>query len=206
MGSLLRKEDEKCSDIVSNFLNEHFYLKKCSSFERVDDKERQIQGIDVIFSFNNKTFICDEKAAIRYVNKNLKTFSMELSFIDRSGKIHDGWLLDNKKTNDSFLFIWVDKAKNDILKSKADIQELEFGLVYKKDIIEYLNKIGWNKTKLVQKSELIRNDESEYCGDLYKDGCKFVCSRFLYEKPVNVLLKRDTLKKISVYNEKIVIN
>ena len=72
--------------------------------------------------------------------------------------------------------------------------------------IEYLNKIGWNKTKLVQKSELIRESENEYCGNLYEDGCKFVCSRFLYEKPVNVLLKRDTLKKISVYNEKIVIN
>lgn len=206
MGSLLRKEDEKCSNIVSDFLDEHFYLKKTELFERINDKERQIQGIDVIFSLKNMKYICDEKAAIRYVNKNLRTFSLELSFRDRGGKLHSGWLIDETKINDSFLFIWIDKAKCDILASKEDIQELEIALVSKKSIIEYLKSIGWEIPKLIKKSELIREDENEYCGNLYEDGCKFVCSRFLYEKPVNVLLKRDTLKKISVYNEKIVVN
>jgi hypothetical protein len=206
MGSLLRKEDEKCSNIVSDFLDEHFYLKKTELFERINDKERQIQGIDVIFSLKNVKYICDEKAAIRYVNKNLRTFSLELSFRDRGGNLHNGWLIDETKINDSFLFIWIDKAKYDILTSKEDIQELEFALVSKKSIIEYLKSIGWEIPKLIKKSELIREDENEYCGNLYEDGCKFVCSRFLYEKPVNVLLKRDLLKKISVYNEKIVVN
>ena len=42
-------------------------------------------------------------------------------------------------------------------------------------------------------------------GDLYENGCRFVCSRFLYEKPVNVLLKRSDLINISVYNEKYVL-
>lgn len=205
MGSFLRKEDEKCSDIVSNFLNENFYSKKCKFFERIDDKERQIQGIDIIFDLNGQKYVCDEKAAIRYVNKNLKTFSLELSFKDRGGNLHEGWLIDETKINDSFLFIWIDKAKRDILSSKDDIQELEIALVKKKTIIEYLESIGWGVQQLIKKSELIREEENEYCGNLYKDECKFVCSRFLYEKPVNVLLKRDTLKKISVYNEKIII-
>ena len=205
MGSFLRKEDEKCSDIVSNFLNENFYSKKCKFFERICDKERQIQGIDIIFDLNGQKYVCDEKAAIRYVNKNLRTFSLELSFKDRGGNLHDGWLIDETKINDSFLFIWIDKAKHDILSSKDDIQELEIALVNKKTIIEHLESIGWEIPKLIKKSELIREDENENCGNLYEDGCKFVCSRFLYEKPVNVLLKRDLLKKISVYNEKIII-
>ena len=206
MSSLLRKEDEKCSNIVSDFLDEHFYLKKTELFERINDKERQIQGIDVIFSLKNVKYICDEKAAIRYVNKNLRTFSLELSFRDRGGNLHNGWLIDEMKINDSFLFIWIDKAKYDILTSKEDIQELEIALVSKKSIIEYLKSIGWKIPKLIKKSELIRENENEYCGNLYEDECKFVCSRFLYEKPVNVLLKRDLLKKISVYNEKIIVN
>jgi hypothetical protein len=206
MGSLLRKEDEKCSNIVSNFLDEHFYFKKCKLFERIDDKKRQIQGIDVIFSLNGVKYVCDEKAAIRYVNKNLKTFSLELSFKDKSGNLHDGWLIDESKINDSFLFIWIDKSKHDILSSKDDIKELEIALVRKKEIIEHLESIGWGISQLIKKSELIRENENEYCGNLYEDGCKFVCSRFLYEKPVNVLLKRDTLKKISIYNERIVID
>ena len=58
--------------------------------------------------------------------------------------------------------------------------------------------------KLIRKSELMRDDENENGGDLYKNGCKFVCSRFLYEKPVNVLISRRDLIKISVFNEKIV--
>lgn len=203
MGSLLRKEDEKCSDIVSEFLNECFY-NKCESFERVNDVGRQIKGIDVIFTLNGEKFICDEKAAIRYVNKNLKTFSMELSFLDRGGNIHDGWLLDEEKINNSFLFVWIDRAKQDILSSKEDIQELEYALVYKEDIVDYLESIGWNESKLIKKADLIREDEHEYCGDLYKDGCKFVCSRFLYEKPVNVLIKREKLKELSVLTKKII--
>ena len=93
MGSKLRNEDERCSNIVSNFLDEHFYLKKCTNFQRIEDKNNQIKGIDTIFELNGNQYICDEKAAIRYVNKPLKTFSMELSFIDRSGCSHDGWLL-----------------------------------------------------------------------------------------------------------------
>jgi hypothetical protein len=206
MGSLLRKGDERCSDIVSDFLNDNFYSKKCKFFERINDKERQIQGIDVIFELNGQKYVCDEKAAIRYVNKNLKTFSLELSFKDRGGNLHDGWLIDESKINDSFLFIWIDKAKHDILMSKDDIKELEIALVNKKSIIEHLDSIGWGISQLIRKSELIRENEHEYCGNLYEDGCKFVCSRFLYEKPVNVLLKRDTLKKISIYNERIVID
>ena len=204
MGSSLRKEDEKCSDIVSSFLDEHFY-KKCGYFERIVDKNNQIKGIDVIFELNNIKYVCDEKAAIRYVNKKLKTFSMELSFIDKGGNLHDGWLLDEEKVNDSFLFIWIDKAKHDILTSVEDIQELEIALVYKNDIIKYLDKLGWDEEHLIRKSDLVREDENEYCGDLYKNGCKFVCSRFLYEKPVNVLIKREILKKISVFNKKFII-
>ena len=205
MGSLLRKGDERCSDIVSDFLNDKFYSKKCKFFERINDKERQIQGIDVIFELNGQKYVCDEKAAIRYVNKNLKTFSLELSFINRSGDLHQGWLIDENKINDSFLLVWIDKAKQNIISSQDDIEELEFTLIKKESIIEYLNSIGWDVTKLMKKSELMRNNEMEYGGSLYEDGCKFVCSRFLYEKPVNVLLSRDILKKISVYNEKIII-
>lgn len=206
MVNVLRKEDEKCSDIVSEFLDEHFYLKRCSLFERIYDKRRQIQGIDVIFSLNDIEYICDEKAAIRYVNKNLRTFSLELSFKDRGGNLHDGWLVDDTKINNSFLFIWIDRAKHDILTSKDDIQEIEIALVSKKSIIEYLESIGWTVSHLLKKSELVREDKSEYCGNLYEDGCKFVCSKFLYEKPVNVLVSRNILKKISVYKEKIIFN
>ena len=204
MGSLLRKEDEKCADIVSKFLDGHFY-NNVDSFKRINTKEEQVKGIDTIFQIDGEEYLCDEKAAIRYVNKNLQTFAMELSFIDRGGNLHEGWLIDDNKVNNSFLFVWIDKAKNDILKSVDDIQELEYMLEKRDKIIEYLNRLGWAKNRLIEKTKLIREDALEYLGRLDKNGCKFVYSGFLYEKPVNVLIARDVLREISLLNKKIII-
>ena len=199
--SKLRKEDERCADIVSRFLDKNFY-NGVKDFQRIEDVQRQVKGIDVIFNFKDKNYVCDEKAAIRYINKGLGTFSLELSFIDRGGNIHDGWLLDENKVNNSFLFIWIDKADKDILFHESEIKELEIALVDRDKIIRYLESLGWDADKLLIKGEKMRDDETEYGGNIYKHGCKFVCSRHLVEQPVNVLLSRDILKKISDFTYK----
>ena len=202
MGSLLRKEDEKCSEIVSNFLDKNFY-NKCKTFERVNDKVNQVKGIDVIFELNDKKYVCDEKAAIRYVNRYLNTFAMELSFINRNNTLNNGWLLDDKKINDSFLLIYIDKAKNDILQNEDDIEDIELILIRKIKILEYLETLGWTKDKLIEKSNRIRINEDENCGSFKENGCKFVCSKQLFEKPVNVLLLRENLRSLSDLNIKL---
>lgn len=202
MGSLLRKEDEKCSEIVSNFLDKNFY-NKCKTFERINDKVNQVNGIDVIFELNDKKYVCDEKAAIRYVNRYLNTFAMELSFINRNNTLNNGWLLDDKKINDSFLLIYIDKAKNNILQNEDDIEDIELILIRKIKILEYLETLGWTKDKLIEKSNRIRINEDEDCGSFKKNGCKFVCSKQLFEKPVNVLLLRENLRSLSDLNIKL---
>ena len=207
--SKLRHEDERCSEIVSMFLDKHFYKiifdKPEFQIERIYDKKRQIEGFDVIIidTINNEFYGIDEKAAIRYVNKQLNTFSMELSFIDRSGNIHDGWLFDETKKNNYFLFVWIDKATNDILKSELDIQEVEIALVKREKIIKYLEELGWTKDKINIKSEKIRSSEKEYGGNIHKYGCKFTCSRYLIEQPVNILISRKNLIELSTKNLKI---
>lgn len=195
----LRNDDERCSDIVSQFLDKHFYCG-CKSFERVYDKSRQVKGSDVIFTMGSRSYNCDEKAAIRYVNKGLKTFSLELSFINTRGELTQGWLIDPTKVNDSFLFIWIDKAKHDMLTSVDDIQVMEVSLVRKVKIMEYLESIGWTQDRLARKDSKIRNNPDESLGDVYRNGCKFVFSEKLHEKPINVLLSRYTLAKISDIN------
>ena len=203
--SKLRRDDERCADIVSQFLDEKFYTQT-SGFERVSDRERQIKGIDVTFTYDDKNYICDEKAAIRYVNNPLHTFSLELSFIGKRDDVRDGWLIDESKVNNSFLFIWIDKAKHDMLESVSDIQELEVALVDREKIIRYLEGLGWDIDRLLIKGEKMREDENEYGGNLKKHGCKFVCSRHLVEQPVNILLSRDKLKNLSDLTLKWIIN
>lgn len=195
--SNLRKDDERCADIVSQFLDINFYKKHTKYFDRITDKERQVKGIDTTFMINDKTYICDEKAAIRYINKGLGTFSLELSFIGRNDNLREGWLIDEKHVNNSFLFVWIDKAKKDMLDSTSDIEQLEIALVDRRKILNYLEKLGWSKEKLVIKSQKMRENERELAGNLRKNGCKFVCSKHLVEQPVNVLMSRDKLKEIS---------
>lgn len=195
--SNLRKDDERCADIVSQFLDVNFYKKYTKYFDRITDKERQVKGIDTTFMIDDKTYICDEKAAIRYINKGLNTFSLELSFIGRYDDLRDGWLIDEKHINNSFLFVWIDKAKTDMLESVSDVQQLEIALVDRRKILKYLESIGWSKEKMISKSQKMRENDDEYGGNLRKHGCKFVCSKHLVEQPVNVLMSRDKLKEIS---------
>lgn len=198
--SNLREEDENMVNIVSQFLVENFYKKLTNSFEIVTDKNRQIKGIDSIFIIDGFEYVCDEKSTVRYINKNLQTFSLELSFIDRNGNLMDGWLVDNHKINNSFLFIYVDEAKQNILSCVEDIKKIEILLIKKEEILKYLENLGWTKEKLLKKAVQVRNNLEEYCGNIYKNHCKFVCSRQLYEQPVNVLLQRKVLRKLADKN------
>ena len=49
--SALRKSDENGERIVANFLDEKFYEKHTTNFERVNRKEEQVKGIDTIFKY-----------------------------------------------------------------------------------------------------------------------------------------------------------
>ena len=201
--SKLRSYDERASDLVSQFLDKNFY-SSCSDVERIYTKKEQVKGVDIKFTFNGKRYICDEKAAIRYVNQNLKTFALELSFIDRNGDEHDGWLIDEEKINNSFMFIWLDKADKDTIHSIDDIKELELMIVSRDKIIEYLNGLGWTINKLKKKCIRLRTKSNEIFGSIDRDGLKFAYSDRLVEKPINVLLNREIYRKICDFD--LVIN
>lgn len=197
----IRREDEKCAEIVSQFLEQHFY-NRTENYEKIDDREKQLQGVDVIFFFNNKQYICDEKAAIRYVNKSLQTFAFELSFLGKGDKLIDGWLISNTKINNSFLCIWIDKADYDLLEDVDDIKELEIALIDKQALVDYLQSLGWTVNKLHIKADRMRKNLNEPQGDIEINGWRFVCSRKLAEKPVNVLVSREKLKELADYTTK----
>lgn len=186
--SKLRNEDVALSDKIYSFLDETFYKTEATNFSRVTDKERQTKGIDTIFNIGDRAYVCDEKAAVRY--RNLKTFSLELSFIDRNNEVKEGWLLDNEHINDSFLFVWIDNYG-------GEADQVEVALVRKEAIIDYLSSLGWTENNLNIKQKLIRQGQSTYMGDIKKDGCKFTFSRQLVEQPINILLPRSTYERLA---------
>lgn len=201
--SKLRQDDVMCSNVVTNFLIKNFYEKLCRKYEIILDKEQQVQGIDSYFELNGKFYSCDEKSAIRYVNKNLQTFSLELSFLNKQGKLTSGWLLNEKNINNSYLFIWIDKAKvnaKNLITNVDDIQQIEIALVTKDKIINYLDSLGWSIDKLLKKSQLILNNENETLFSEKYPEVRFCFSKQLVEKPVNILIQRKKLIEISDFN------
>lgn len=198
-----RKDDNRLTAITEQYLEDVFYTRT-DNFERVTDRERQIQGIDTLFEIKGEKFICDEKSAVRY--RHLKTFSFELSFINRRGELMEGWLTNPNLKTDSYLLFWIDSSKADtptenVLNETADILTAQVALVRKKDLLNYLASLGWTKERLKQKAENIRNNpDDEVMGNVYKDGCKFTFSRQLAEQPINVLITRQKLGELSCAN------
>lgn len=200
----VREYDEHCEKAMSCFLDKYFYSElENTSFERVDDRERQICGIDIILTTNKQTYNIDEKAAIRYTN-GLKTFALELSFLDRGGKLRNGWLIDDRKINDYYVFVWINKIESDLIYDVNSFKDVDVALVAKSKIMEHLSNLGWNKGNLMKKQELIRNGNKEL-GNLNKNGCKFSFSTHLREKPINILLKKETYLQIADITKHIII-
>ena len=193
----VREYDEHCEKVMAQFLDEHFYKKIGYTWrERVTDRERQVKGLDVILKRDGKVYNIDEKAAIRYTN-GLKTFALELSFLNRKGNIVDGWLIDEKKINDYFVFVWINKIEGELIENVDSFKEVEVALVSKEKIMIYLESLGWDVDKLLIKDERIRDGIDDNLGDIRKNGCKFSYSERLFEKPTNILLPKQAYIKIA---------
>lgn len=193
----VREYDEHCEKVMAQFLDEHFYKKIGYTWrERVTDRERQVKGLDVILKRDGKVYNIDEKAAIRYTN-GLNTFALELSFLNRKGNRVDGWLIDEKKVNDYFVFVWINKIEGELIENVDSFKEVEVALVSKENIMIYLESLGWDVDKLLIKDERIRDGIDDNLGDIRKNGCKFSYSERLFEKPINILLPKQAYIKIA---------
>lgn len=191
-----REYDEHCEKVMGEFLDKYFYNENIEgTITRVKDRRLQVKGVDVVIDDGDVKFYIDEKAAIRYVG--LKTFALELSFINRQGDINTGWLLDNKKINDYFLFVWINELNGTEIKDISSIKNVDVALVSKASIFRHLNSLGWTKNNLLEKDRRIRNNEDEYMGNILRDKCKFSYSNHLVEKPINILLPKETYMEIA---------
>jgi hypothetical protein len=191
-----REYDEHCEKVMGEFLDKYFYNENIEgTITRVKDRRLQVKGVDVVIDDGDVKFYIDEKAAIRYVG--LKTFALELSFINRQGDINTGWLLDNKKINDYFLFVWINELNGTEIKDISSIKNVDVALVSKASIFRHLNLLGWSKNNLLEKDRRIRNNDEEYMGNILRDKCKFSFSNHLVEKPINILLPKETYMEIA---------
>ena len=196
-----RAADESNTLIVNDFLDKYLYTEAngFTRVERVEDRARQIRGVDVELFFNGEFHRVDEKAATSWINRGLKTFSLELAFVDRSGEIFDGWFIRDDLLTDSYVFVWIDEAdvvpfsedKPDIevLSGIDGIKKADIAFVDKHSIKGHLFSLGWGEDALRRKCDnIIENPDKENMGNVWRNGCKFSYSQHLVEKPVNVII------------------
>jgi hypothetical protein len=206
-----RKNDMLVEREIASFLDEYLYsnTELFTEFARTDTLDEQISGSDLLLSTTNgklKRSIVDEKVASRFANKNLETFSLELSFIGKNGKKRCGWLLDETKKTEYYLFGWILKADIPYIKeqkrfdtnkiTKDNIKSLEWALVKRSDIVKFLEKQGWSLEKLSRQDEKIR-EQGEIKTKEFINEISFRYSDAYIEKPINVLLKKETYINIS---------
>lgn len=203
-----RIEDERKEQVVNAFLEEIFYNVETVNYVKKTDKESQVKGIDTTFTFDGRNYLCDEKAAVNYVNRDFKlnTFCLELSALNKLGKEFMGWFLDPKKENDSYIFVWLDKARSSKLVAPGDIYRAEMALVSRIKLIELLFSRGLTEQRVYEIMKGFREDKNfgtEYGPHknryVIQNGIKFTFSPSLKEKPINLLIGREDLKSIADY-------
>ena len=199
-----RKKDDEDSRKVSNVVDKYVYSSDTfSDTGRTWDYKTQISGVDAWFSTSAFTYQCDEKCSVYWMNKNLETFALELSaYSPKKNHRYPGWFMQKSKC-DSYAFIYINKCDGTIDDfQEKDIKEIEYILVRKSALVNYLNCIGYTYDRLKEINyDLVYNQARM---EKYKD--KDYNIRFTYmpwkfkEKAVNLLIPRETLRFLSDYN------
>lgn len=124
---------------LAKYLDKHLYTKDIfTKAERTDSASDQMEGSDIIVSIpslNIQDAIVDEKASIYYINKDLKTFVLEISFLNRSYQIQEGWFINESLSTEYYLMQWIKANVADPWQVKENnITEIECVLVSKQKL------------------------------------------------------------------------
>lgn len=191
-------EQELCKFLDKTIYKHHYF----QDVHRINDKEKQIKGIDIQFSIpciNLYNIKVDEKAQLKkqYIGKPLKTFSLELSTLDKNGYEQTGWFLDERKETQFYFFIWILNTENNDYMKTDDINEIAFCLVEHKKIMNFLERYGYSKQRLLEINQEIRQ-KNKY-GQIDKDSKPFYFfySTQLAEKPVNLVMNKKIYYQLS---------
>lgn len=203
-----RNIDQRIEWEIERYCDRHIYCDKIK-FDRTGDTILQRQGIDgylTIEELGIKNAPTDEKAGAHYVNTPIKTYLMELSQITKAGNEVDGWFLneENKTEYYMLMYLWAQVPQamvNGKIKPEWDkitrnnISLVEYYLVKKSDIFDYLKSVGFDKNRLRNGVKYLR-EHPEVNKIETKYGFKFVISRGFKECPVNICIEKQVYNKI----------
>ena len=199
-----RSKDMEAERELAKFLDKHLYTKDIfTRAERTDNAYTQIEGSDIILtipSLNIHDAVVDEKASIYYINKDLRTFVLEISFLNRGYQIQEGWFVNDQLSTQYYLMQWIKANVADPWQVKeGNITEIECVLISKKKLKDYFEREGYDKTRLVQLSQQMRASQQKMLAPSGKPY-RFFFTQNLAEKPVNILLNKEEYIRLGEFH------
>lgn len=162
-------------------------------FRRVPDLDLQHQGVDIILNYGSQSFNIDEKAQLHYINKDIPTFTFELSYL-KNGELKKGWLFDEKKATEYYFLITAiylkDTQQNFSL--VENIAKVKITSVNRKKLINLLETKNLSSIALLNYDYALRENQSfgnNYLEEIdhKSEGCIYF-TRHLVEQPLNLKL------------------
>ena len=203
MANSYRGRDMHIERVIAQYLDEHLYNDgRFTRHDRTDGREEQLKGSDIIISVPSlgiKDAIVDEKAITHYMIRQLPTFALELSFLSQSGNVVEGWLTDTEKVTEYYLMMWPLATKPWTIEIQ-DIKSIEYMLVKRSDILQWLASQGYTLDKLKEKANVIRETITEN-GAIDKVNGKdfwFFLTTKLAECPINVVIRKKVYESLAL--------
>ena len=191
------KNDLIQEKLLATYLNS-IYNELGFDFTRINDLDAQHQGIDVELRFNDKVYQIDEKAQLHYLNKDIPTFTFELSYL-KNHELKKGWLFDERKITDYYFLITgicLQSGKKE-LTSIGDISKIKITSVNRRKLIQLLERKNLSSITLLNYDYAIRQEQSfgnNYLEELNpkSEGCIYF-TEHLSEQPLNLKLNLNYL-------------
>ena len=187
---------------ISDFLDENFWSKFPNGFIRQHSKALQFSGIDVTLICKNSLSVhFDEKSKVYGVlNSILQYPSFEISFLNRANQIQPGWFCQKNLSTDyySFVGVYTVNENNDIncLSSSTAISACDMLCCKKQEVIDFVKQTT-SLNDLYNDANKLRNESKSTRGSKHRKYYKnfwLTYSSNLFEKPVNLVMTRNTLE------------
>lgn len=199
---LLNKKEKQYNTYMVNTVYPTFGISAAT----ITDRDEQISGIDVRFTYNDTEYNCDEKYQLYWLN-NTKT-SIELEIENQGGRRENGWYYSTGSDSINFIYFknstMPEHTKLDHPITYNDIDEIESVVVKKEALQRYFMYNGFRDDKIDIYKKMLDEQLSKYPNQKvpYIWLNKFNRVKINYisskpEKPYNIQVEREELEKIA---------
>lgn len=167
-------------------------------FKRIESKELQLLGVDILIRHGDVEYPIDEKGQTHWINKKLTTFAFELEFKGAEGKVREGWLFDPKKVTSHYFLVADIRSDNGLVSGMTSFRLVS---VHRERLIAFLEANQWSRKFITEDVPIAMGRKRYHVLSASDPSVKLVRTMKLVEEPLNVVIELDDLIRAGVAKE-----